>query len=829
VHKLETKLTQVTPDKWRRAQDLFDLGSGQPFERLDAVLEQACPDDQELRLYVKKLILRDAETSPLDTGILIDYADLAALLPDENELVEGRLLANRFQLIRRLDEGGMGEVWEAEDRQGGKRVALKAVVSGEASAHRLTELMRDEVRRAQEVNHPNVCRVNEYFLDSSGDEPVAFLTMKLIEGRTLEAALAAGPLAKEAAWLTLKDCAAALDAIHAAGIVHRDFKPRNIMLTGGHPERAVVVDFGISRALTESSGQRRRGGAGTPGYMAPEQQLGRPKDLPASDIYSFAVVACRVLTGKLPDEGGLREVPWGWQAPLRRALDHDPSRRPASASQILAQVKTSRRTAIAVAAGAAASIAGAKPLIDWVRVGGTSLAVLPFEAPADLRELADGFSQDLVRAFQRQPKLRTVPWTSSSATAGPDLAATADQLHAQFLLAGKIRRAGDSVAVEAELLDPRKKTGLWTQRYERPLSALGEIHLAMVQAVPAALALPLATPVAPSRNSAAYQAYLYGRYHLSQRRAASLQHAERYFTEAIQQDPSNAAAHAGLAETLIVMAESRAIDPTDGVFRAQQTAQRALELDPRSADAYAVIGFASAMFDHNFEDAELNFERALSLEPQHTLAARWRAYTYCALGRFSDAEAIYQRTVEVDPLSLPAHRNLVGLYFYSRQGNKLREQCRKMIELEPGFAYKDAFLGYAAYFEGDLDAAQRHAREAIGSAGADHASLRIAAEVLGLAGRSDEARQTLSFLTTARERDGRIPATYLGFLAAAIGDKDMAFRWLEEGFAQRDPYLTFLAIYPSTDTLRVHPRYLPLIARMNLTRAKAANPGGLVR
>ncbi|HEX8952646.1 MAG TPA: serine/threonine-protein kinase, partial [Polyangia bacterium] len=207
-------------------------------------------------------------------------------------------MAGRYRVVKLLARGGMGEVYHAEDEELREPVALKIIRPEIAKDRRTIKRFQREVRLARKVTHPNVCRCFDVgYHTADGKTPISFITMELLLGETLSARLKRGRLATAEAAPLVRQMAAALSAAHRAGIVHRDFKPDNVLLVpgaDGEPLRAVVTDFGVARAV---AGQVRRGSSltaagmkvGTPAYMAPEQVEGAPLT-PAADVYALGVV-----------------------------------------------------------------------------------------------------------------------------------------------------------------------------------------------------------------------------------------------------------------------------------------------------------------------------------------------------------------------------------------------------------------------------------------------------------------------------------------------------------------------------------------------------------
>jgi serine/threonine protein kinase len=249
-------------------------------------------------------------------------------------LEAGRSLAGRFVILRFIASGGMGEVYEALDNELGSRVAVKTILPAFASDPGVVERFRREVLLARRVTHANVCRVFElYSSEPPAGDSLKFLTMEFLDGESLAQRLKrVGRVSPGEALPLLRQMVAALDAAHAQGIVHRDFKPSNVMLvaletrpSGDLPDvRAVVTDFGIARALAVAPGNEgTQTGAvvGTPQYMAPEQMAGGAITA-ATDIYALGVVMHEMVTGKLPfiGENAPAPAPRGGAPSRRRRL-----------------------------------------------------------------------------------------------------------------------------------------------------------------------------------------------------------------------------------------------------------------------------------------------------------------------------------------------------------------------------------------------------------------------------------------------------------------------------------------------------------------------------
>jgi tetratricopeptide (TPR) repeat protein/DNA-directed RNA polymerase subunit RPC12/RpoP len=279
----------------------------------------------------------------------------------------GDLVAMRYRVLSFVAAGGMGEVYRVEDQELGGVLALKTVrrqASHRGTQHAL-ERFRREVQLARQVTHPNVCRIFDvgFHQPEDGDSSITFLTMELLEGTTLSQRLArSGPMSTSQAQPLVADMCAGLTAIHARGIVHRDFKSDNVTIArSGTAERAVVTDFGIARGIESDDFEvRSAAGAslvGTPAYLAPEQ-VGQGEITPAADVYALGIVLYEMVTGKVPFRGEnalataamrLTEAPKPpsalvptlhprWERAILRCLERDPAQRFASVEEVAAEI-----------------------------------------------------------------------------------------------------------------------------------------------------------------------------------------------------------------------------------------------------------------------------------------------------------------------------------------------------------------------------------------------------------------------------------------------------------------------------------------------------------
>lgn len=368
----------MTAERWQRLKLLYDAAAGVKREDWDTFIKAHCGGDEDLAQSLRKLLQGGASHSILDYPVTSLSPQAAqATAPGRHETFEpGQVVNGRFEIAGFLGKGGMGEVYQAFDRELQERVALKTIRGDTDDAPAMLQRLRHEVRQSRRIAHGNVCRVYDLFTYApEGDAPVSFLTMQLLTGPTLAAVLRSkGRMATGEAIRLARQMLSALAAAHEAGIIHRDFKPGNVVLVGFGKEncRAVVTDFGLAIDRAQPAGNATdahgQGAMGTPEYMAPERFRGLATA--ASDTYSFGVVLFEMLTGATP-QGTVHlpgSVPERIRNIIRRCLKTSPEDRFGSAAEILAAMDThggghAARAKRWVAIGALAACAAA---IYWM-------------------------------------------------------------------------------------------------------------------------------------------------------------------------------------------------------------------------------------------------------------------------------------------------------------------------------------------------------------------------------------------------------------------------------------------------------------------------------
>jgi eukaryotic-like serine/threonine-protein kinase len=427
-----------------------------------------------------------------------------------------------YEIVSRIGEGGMGEVWKARDTRLDRIVAVKRL-KGQHSAR-----FEQEARAIAALNHPNICTLHDVGPD--------YLVMEYIEGKPL-----AGKLPQDEAVRLAMQIASALEEAHGCGILHRDLKPANILVTA--KGSAKLLDFGLAKLAADGDATQTMGILGTPLYMSPEQAEGKALDA-RSDVFSFGSVLYEVLTGHRPFDSlaaVLRDEPIPLQSPAWDTVKRCLAKKPGDRFQSMAEVRV------------ALEQIRAKPAEQQ-----PSIAVLPFanmNADREQEYFSDGLAEEILNGLAQVKGLKVIARTSSFAFRGKeqDITKIAETLRVGTILEGSVRRAGSRLRVTAQLIDAADGSHLWSQRYDREMADVFAIQDEISAAIVSALKLKLAPAkraTAHTPNIDAYHAYLKGRHHLGLIAPDEVERATAHFERAIALDANYAEPWAGLARLL---------------------------------------------------------------------------------------------------------------------------------------------------------------------------------------------------------------------------------------------------------------------------------------
>jgi TolB-like protein/Tfp pilus assembly protein PilF len=453
-----------------------------------------------------------------------------------------------------------------------------------------------------------------------------------------------------------------------------------------------------------------------------------------------------------------------------------------------------------------------------------SLLVLPLEnlsGDPEQEYFADGLTEALITSLAKIGALRVLSRTTAMhyKSVRRPLPEIARELGVDAVAEGTVLRAGERVRISVQLVHAPTDTHLWAESYDRDLRDVLALQSEVAQAVARQIQVKL-TPLEQARfaqvhpvDLEAYEAYLKGRYYWNRRTGKELPKAAQCFQRAIEKDPSYAAAHAGLADSLSSLGTWSFVSPNEGCGKAKGAALRAVELDPGLGEAHVSLAWITAWYDYDFATAEGQFERAIELNPRYATGHYWFGFFLAYLGRYEEGYTELRRAIRLDPLSAVIHWGLGFVYWCWRRYDKAVEELQRTIELDPNFAPAHAFLGWVYSLESLHELAITSLRTAVQlSQGSQW--LGSLGRVYAAAGRPEDAREILQQLNQLSKQRYVTPYV-LGQTYAALGEIDEAFRWLETGYQERTAWMVVLKIDPHLDLLRSDPRFEDLLRRMN--------------
>jgi eukaryotic-like serine/threonine-protein kinase len=623
------------------------------------------------------------------------------------------------------------------------------------------------------------------------------------------------------------------------------------------------IDVSAARTVTENANLTAPGSIlGTVGYMSPEQVRGKPADA-RSDIFAFGAILYEMLSGKRAFHGDTaavtmssiltkdppelsatnRDVSPGLDRVVRHCLEKDPERRFHSAHDLAfglealsdssgarpplpPPARAWKRIALPIAAAAAILAAAAGIWLRRSTAAETaldSIAVLPFvntTRDPETEYLSDGITESIINSLSRLPQLRVVARSSvfRYKGRGDDPQRVGRELKVRAIVSGKVIQRGDTLSVQADLVDVGNGSQIWGDHYDRKLSDILAIQEEIANDISEKLRLRLTGDQKEklrkryTESTEAYQLYLKGRYAWEKRTSSGLRQSSEYFQKAIENDPTFALAYSGLADSYVVLPAYSILAPAEGYPKARAAARKALEVDDGLAAAHATLGLILTLYDHDWPSAESELKRAIELDPTYATAPFWYGLLLSSLGRTDEALDQIQKAREADPFSAIIRSNAVRFLVFARRFDRAIPEGRKAAQEFPNFAQSHLFLATAYEATGMRTEAAAEFRKAGEVSGRTPQGLFHLGSAQAVGGQRSEALATIDELKALAAR-GYVSPAFIAGIFLRLGEKDEGFVWLDRACDDRSYETTFLKVDPLFDGVRSDPRFADLLRK----------------
>lgn len=726
----------------------------------------------------------------------------------------------------------MGEVYRALDTRLERTVAIKVLPAHLCNDPHLRQRFVREARTISALQHPHICTL----FDVGSQDGTDYLVMEYLEGESLAARLARGPLPSDQALQTAMEIADALQAAHRQGFIHRDLKPGNIMLTN---TGAKLMDFGVAKLLEAKAAdgddsptlsKSVTGIVGTAAYMSPEQALGQPVDQ-RSDLFSFGIVLFEMLEGRHP---------WKRAAVVEtvRAIIHDEPPALPSALQNCEDIEKIIRKALQKSA--ADRYDSARDLLSDLRGicsqpgmsaestaarAEKSIAVPPFVflTPMEEKEsLSLGFADSLITTLGRLEGLRVPPTAAIlKYAAGSDPQQIGRELRVRYVLQGNIQKIGGHWRVSIQLLDTQSRATVLSEKFDFNLNDIFEIQDEIGRQVAESLQQRFHSNVGKSReryssDSRAYGMYLRGLDATYSETLEDLDEAIRCFTSAVEQDPEFALAHAMLAH-----ASAARYFGYEARFKSLQLAERhcerALKLDPDLPEAIMARAYMLWTPHRNFRHQEAinDLNRAIAMQPNLDHAYNRLGTIRAHIGQIEQALEAYKTARRINPQNL-GHYNIAQAYIWGGQYEQAAETLEAFHQAKPGNKYCLWFRPQPALLAGHLERASQFLAEAVKDYPEEPLMVSLQGLVHAHMGRTDLAREAMAKACASPLSFGHTHHTdyQIACIHAVLGEKQSAMHWLERAVDTGFPCWPFFLRDRSLKNLQGLPVFEDLITSL---------------
>lgn len=856
-------------NNWQTIEDLFHAALPLNKERRAEYLAEACAGDEPLRREVETLLSAFEARSDFMEQPTFSLGLRVMSYESRNELPAGQPIGS-YKVLRKLGEGGMGKVYLATDTRLGRNVALKFLSGAIADDQWAKRQLIKEAQAVAMLDHPNICSIHG-FEEVDG---YSFIVMQYVEGETLDALLRAKRLKLEQKLDLASQIAAALSEAHSHGIIHRDVKPQNIMVTASGQIK--MLDFGLAKLIQQKHSLLEEGQQlsqtsklglipGTVAYMSPEQLRGERLDY-RSDIFSFGTLLYEVLSGSNPHERPSKaetiSAVLNQQAPpLRRSAPEVPRELDRIVTKCLEKNKEHRYQSVSEMRydlnNLQTSANGATPWFQYfslriatmlvvlllviavstfvyLRLTRTPIiAVLPIvndSGDTSVEYLADGLTESLISKLSRLSKLRVKALTSVSGYKGKNIApeVIGHNLNADAVLISTLTRQGEALVLQTRLVDTDSGTEDWSHRYEVKMTEI----LALQEDISANIASHLESRFEGedkrllahkgTENPEAFREYMLGRHYWRIRDKENIETAIKHFNAAIAIDPVYAKAYAGLADCYVLLniVSYGHMDTKEAMTKAEAAANQALDIDELLPDAHTSLGFVNMKYRWDWQAAEREFKRAIEINQDYAPAHYGYSNLLAITGREREAISEGEIAKDLDPFSPATLTNYCRAFYYAQEYDRAISCFDKLISERPDYKMAQYARGFA-YLRKGMNAEATATFEKLYEMDRPLAGAALG-YAYGITGRKGDALRVLSEMQ-GLSNNMSIPPQEFALIYLGIGDLDNAFIFLQKSAAEHYSPFPYLAVDPAFENLRSDQRFIDLVRQLNLPKASASN------
>lgn len=844
-------------EEWNHVQlifhDALELSGG---ER-EAFLTVAAKNDEKVVREVRSF-LKAFESGGDRLERPVAEIDREFFEPElDKTLLTGREI-NGYRIGKCLGNGGMGDVYYAEDLALNRPVALKFLSSEFHKDDAAKSQLKREAKSLAVVDHPNICQVHTL---AEADEH-HFIVMEYVDGESLATLIKDRRLDAANAFDVGLQIVKAIAAAHRLGIIHCDIKPGNVIVIADGT--AKVLDFGLAKVVrgagrpTSPADQITQAAQaiqlGTVAYMSPEQHIGSRLDH-ASDVFSLGTLLYELNVGDHPferedtqqtkeaildgavsfDTPAAKLIRPGLKRVLKRCFEPEPEKRYSDADCLLWDLEHLQRSWVTAKAlkffpyvAALLFVIALTSALYYFRNDKIyKVAIVPFAnetADASLDYLSDGVPENLADRMEGARGFSVVPYSKLRDLSGRGVepSQVGKSVKADLVVTGRIYRINASLAVETNLIDAND--GALLRRSETQLRADG-IQTAediILEKLFADLDIWPFEPIegadkrpGKTKIQEAFRQYLIGRNHWRKRDKANIELAIAAYQRAIDLDPRYARAWAGMAECWVLMSSVAygSVSPKDAFAKARAAARQGLDIDPNDSEARTALGVVLTKHDWKWVEAEAEYRRAIADNPNYAGAYYWLSGLLGITGRTEESITTAEKARELDPFSPLVEYNLSRSYYFARNWEKSLEVLNRLSDADKQdtrFLYQSGLIllqmgRYEEALRSFQLVAERNKMLAAAAMG----------QTLAKMGRTREARELVTELETSASKT-YVPPQELAIIYIGLNEKELAFKNLRAAYQERYGSLSALKVEPLFDGIRTDPRFHSLLVEMRL-------------